>query len=94
MTKQRITARQIALIERFISDARSDDFALSLTNLWAALPRNHKLITTNATKQIRKVKDQVIACGFDQLDNLVVLYSDGSRHQVLQGETSARYVIL
>jgi hypothetical protein len=46
-----------------------------LSNLWAALPRTHKLVQTGQVGQIRKVQDYV-ASGIDELGNHIILTTD------------------
>ena len=48
-----------------------------ITNLSAYLPRNHPLVLSNQVRQIRKLND-VIAQGFDELGNRVVLTTQGT----------------
>jgi hypothetical protein len=59
------------LIEDFIKTAQLN----GLRNLWAFVPRTHKLVKTNQVAQIRKLKD-CLACGYDELGNRVRLTTD------------------
>lgn len=63
--------RNNCLIVDFIQSAKDN----GLINLWAYLPRDHQLIKSNKVAQIRKVND-VLAFGFDELGNRVVLTKD------------------
>jgi len=65
-----------SLIEDFVISARKND----IHNLSAYLPRNHKLITSNMTKQIRKLKNYY-AYGYDTLGNMIALCADGYTRQ-------------
>lgn len=65
----RITAYQI---ESFVNTALTND----IRELCAYLPRNHKLVMTNKTRQIRKMAG-FYAYGFDSLGNRVALCADG-----------------
>jgi hypothetical protein len=62
--------QQIQIID-FIATAQTN----GITNLWACLPKTHKLVLTNRVGQIRKVND-AIAFGFDELGNRVRLTPD------------------
>jgi hypothetical protein len=46
-----------------------------ISNITAALPRTHELVISNQVRQIRKIKD-VLAVGFDELNNKIVLTVD------------------
>ena len=65
------TNKQQAAIADFVAVAKSNGIA----NVWAALPRNHRLVASNAVGQIRRVKD-AIAEGWDELGNRIFLTSD------------------
>jgi hypothetical protein len=62
--------KELAIVD-FVTVAKSN----GITNIWAALPRNHNLVWKNNVGQIRKVKD-VLAFGFDELGNRVTLTTD------------------
>ena len=55
----------------FIKVAQSN----GMVNLWAALPRSHKLVQSGQVGQIRKVQDYV-ASGIDELGNHIILTTD------------------
>jgi hypothetical protein len=65
------TRQQQAVIADFVAIAKGN----GITNIWAALPRNHHLVVGNAVGQIRRVKD-VIAEGWDELGNRICLTTD------------------
>lgn len=65
------TRQQQAAIVDFVTVAKSNGIA----NIWAALPRSHRLVAGNVVGQIRKVKD-VLAEGWDELGNRVSLTAD------------------
>ena len=65
------TRQQQAAIVDFVAVAQINGVA----NIWAALPRNHRLVAGNAVGQIRRVKG-VIAEGWDELGNRICLTSD------------------
>jgi len=65
------TRQQQAAIVDFVTVAKSNGIA----NIWAALPRSHRLVAGNVVGQIRKVKD-VLAEGWDELGNRVFLTAD------------------
>jgi hypothetical protein len=64
-------------IEQFIATAEDN----GIRNIYAALPRNHKLVLTNRVRQIRTVK-QFFAYGFDELGYRVALCADGYIRQL------------
>ena len=66
-----ITRQQQAAIVDFVFIAQGNGIA----NIWAALPRNHRLVASNVVGQIRKVKD-VLAEGWDELGNRISLTAD------------------
>jgi hypothetical protein len=65
------THQQRAMILDFIQVARGN----GITQLWAALPRDHALVRANHVGQIRVVKD-ALARGRDELGNRVRLTPD------------------
>jgi hypothetical protein len=69
--KNSTTRQQQAAIVDFVAVAKSNGIA----NIWAALPRNHRLVASNAVGQIRRVKD-AIAEGWDELGNRIFLTAD------------------
>jgi hypothetical protein len=62
---------QQMVIADFIATAQTN----GICNLWACLPKTHKLVSTNRVGQIRKVTD-AIAFGWDELGNRVRLTPD------------------
>ena len=71
MTYSTTTQRQQGVIVDFVTTAKGN----GITNIWACLPRTHKLIVTNQVAQIRRVKDS-IAEGWDELGHRVRLTPD------------------
>jgi hypothetical protein len=69
--KNSTTRQQQAAIVDFVFIAQGN----GITNIWAALPRNHRLVAGNAVGQIRRVKD-AIAEGWDELGNRIFLTAD------------------
>lgn len=65
------TRQQQAAIVDFVAIAQGNGIA----NIWAALPRSHRLVAGNVVGQIRKVKD-VLAEGWDELGNRISLTAD------------------
>jgi hypothetical protein len=65
------TGKQQAAIVDFVATARGN----GIGNIWACLPRNHRLITGNVVHQTRRVTD-AIAEGWDELGNRVRLTAD------------------
>ena len=69
--KNSTTRQQQAAILDFVAVAKSNGVA----NIWAALPRSHRLVVGGVVGQIRKVKD-VLAEGWDELGNRIFLTAD------------------
>jgi hypothetical protein len=59
------------VIVDFVATAKTN----GIVNIWACLPKTHKLVATNQVGQIRKIKDS-IAEGWDELGNRVRLTPD------------------
>jgi len=71
------TRKEQAAIVDFVATAKDN----GITNIWACLPKTHRLVVTNQVGQIRKIKD-AIAEGWDELGNRVRLTAD---LRVIQG---------
>ncbi len=72
-----VTAKQQYLICCFLQTAKVN----GLRYLDAALPLGHPMMLDKKVRQIRKVTD-VLACGIDELGNIVVLGRDGFVKQI------------
>lgn len=73
---KQVTAKQQYLICCFLQTAKVN----GLSYLDAALPLGHPMMLDKKVRQIRKV--DVLACGIDELGNVVVLGIDGFVKQI------------
>jgi hypothetical protein len=71
MTYSTTSRKQQMVIADFIATAQTN----GICNLWACLPKTHKLVLTNRVGQIRVVTN-AIAFGWDELGNRVRLTPD------------------